>query len=366
MLWLLLAAAIFAVLYPYLIFPALLGLMSGKKKRPVSQNNLPSVAILVSAYIEAERIADKIRNFQSLDYPEDRLELWIGTDGSSDNTAAIIREINAPRVFLVERLQRSGKTAVLNDLASRAKADIFVFSDVNALYRPDTVRMLVAPFADPKVGVVSGRTIIRGNDGQAVVEGAYYRFEAWLKKRESQNGWLAGALGAVYAIRAGLYRTLAPELINDLAHPCQAAAMGYECRFEPLAISEEAAGDDAGREFFRQTRMTAQAAYVLATHMPQLLRAGRLGQFWILLSHKWLRWTAGLWIILAALLLPFVSLPLTGLALVLALLLFAGWKSKAKWAAIPAYFLMVHTAYLNGLWRALRGDRFVVWKPRAG
>src|SRR3954452_9303230 len=195
MVWLL-GAAIVAVLYPYVIFPAVLAVIGRKPETPSEPAELPRVALLVSAFIEGERIADKIRNFQSFDYPADRIDLWIGTDGSPDNTAEIVRRINAPRVHLVERKERSGKTAVLNDLASRAKADVFIFSDVNAYYRRDTVQMLVRHFEDPSVGIVSGRTIIRGRDGQAHVESAYYRFESWVKLRESSRGWLAGAIGA--------------------------------------------------------------------------------------------------------------------------------------------------------------------------
>lgn len=365
--WWLLAVIPLAVLYPYVIFPALLAALIRKvQKTPPECVNLPTVAILVSAFKEADRIADKIHNFQSLDYPPDRIELWIGTDGSPDDTAQIVRCINAPRLHLVERKERSGKTAVLNDLASRAKADIFIFSDVNAYYRRDTVRKLVRHFEDPTVGIVSGRTIIRGRDGQAHVESAYYRFESWVKLRESSRGWLAGAIGAVYALRANLYEALPSDLINDLSHPCQVATMGYCCRFDPAAISEEAAGDGPGREFFRQTRMTAQAAYVLATYIPRLLRARRYGMTWVLLSHKWLRWTAGIWMIMGICALPFLSLPLTAAALVITAIVICGWKAKRRWATLPMYFLIVHIAYLNGICRALQGERYVVWKPRAG
>ena len=236
-------------------------LLAGSPKHLRNQPNFRVLHCWSARSLKANALLIKSATSSRSTTPADRIDLWIGTDGSPDNTAEIVRNINAPRVHLVERKERSGKTAVLNDLASRADADVFIFSDVNCAYRPDTVRKLVRHFADPSVGVVSGRTIIRGRDGQAIVEGAYYRFESWLKLRESGNGWLPGALGAVYAIRANLYKTLAPEIINDLAHPCQVVAMGYKCRFDPTAISEEAAGDDAGREFSRQTRMTAQAAY---------------------------------------------------------------------------------------------------------
>jgi len=367
--FLLFAAAVAAFLYPYVLFPALLAVLARKNRsedEPSHSSSLPSVSILVSAYNEAPRIADKIHNFQLTDYATDRLDLWIGSDGSEDDTARILAGLRAPRVHLVERKERSGKTSVLNDLASGTGATILIFTDVNALFRPDTVRRLAEPFADPRVGLVSGRTVIRGNDGQVEVEGAYYQFESWLKAKESSRGWLAGADGAVYALRASLYRELGPELINDLTHPCQVAALGFESRFEPLAISEEGAGDDPGREFARQTRMTAQAAYVLATQMPALISAGRFGQLWVLLSHKWLRWIAGLWLIAgAAVLLSFLSLPLAGVTLLGAVALF-GALLKTGRASLPVYFLLVHLAYLNGLWRAILGDRYVVWKPREG
>jgi hypothetical protein len=112
--------------------------------------------------------------------------------------------------------------------------------------------------------------------------------------------------------------------------------------------------------------MTAQAAYVLATQTGPLLASGRLGQLWVLVSHKWLRWIAGLWLIAGAVLLPLISLPLALLAGAGAIVLFLGWKSRAGWATLPVYFLLVHLAYLNGLWRAMLGDRYVVWKPREG
>lgn len=367
MFWLF-GAAVVAFLYPYVLFPAILAVVSrsGRRTVPTEAAGLPRVAVLVSAYNEAGRIRDKIGNFLASDYPEERVELWLGTDGSTDGTAGIVRAAGAPRAHLIERPRRSGKTAVLNDLASRANADVYVFTDVNAFFRPDTIRRLAEPFGDPAVGLVSGRTMMRGNDGQAEIEGAYYRFEQWLKQRESRGGWLAGADGAVYAIRASLYRELDPALINDLTHPCQVAALGFVCRFEELAVSEENAGDDAGKEFSRQTRMTAQAAYVLATQAGPLLMAGRLGQLWVLVSHKGLRWLAGLWLIAGTVLLPFLSLPAAAGAALIAAQLFAGWKRGAGWAKFPVYFLLVHAAYLNGLWEALRGNRYVVWKPREG
>jgi cellulose synthase/poly-beta-1,6-N-acetylglucosamine synthase-like glycosyltransferase len=320
----------------------------------------------VSAFNEESRILDKIKNLDAIDYPPDRIEMWIGTDGSLDRTAEIVRAANHPRVHLVERRERSGKTAVLNELAHRTRAKILIFTDATGRFRPDAVHLLVGPLTDPEVGLVSGRALIRKGAGNVVVEGAYYRLDSWMKNQEGACGWLAGALGPIYALRADLYRDLPPEYINDLAHPCEVVAAGFQARFEPRAVSEEPAGDQAAREFDRQTRIAAQASYLLTREMGFLLRKRRWGMLWTLISHKWLRWVAGIWIPLGWIALAKLSPGLAVAALMLFMVVLAGWRRKARWAEIPIFFILVHCAYLNGLWRALSGDRYLVWKPRAG
>lgn len=363
----LLAIATLGLTYPYAIYPLLLGVASRLFSRPyIATGDLPSVAILVSAFNEESRILDKIANLDALDYPADRIEMWIGTDGSMDRTAEIVRGANHPRVHLVERLERSGKTAVLNDLANRARAGVFVFTDATGRFRPDAVRLLARPFTDPRVGMVSGRALIREGEGNVEVEGAYYRLDSWMKNQEGACGWLAGALGPIYALRANLYRDLPPEFINDLAHPCEVVAAGFEARFEPRAISEEPAGDQAGREFDRQTRIAAQASYLLVHECWILLRKRRWGMLWTVVSHKWLRWVAGIWIPLGWIALAGLSPALAIAALVLLAFVVVGWRAGGRWAGIPMFFIIVHCAYLNGLRRALLGDRYMVWKPRAG
>jgi glycosyltransferase involved in cell wall biosynthesis len=363
----LLAIATLGLTYPYVIYPLLLGLATCFFARPYSAtDDLPSVAILVSAFNEESRILDKIANLDALDYPPDLIEMWIGTDGSMDRTAEIVRGANHPRVHLVERKERRGKTAVLNDLAHRARAGVMVFTDATGRFRPDALHLLVKPLTDPRVGLVSGRALIHRGEGNVEVEGAYYRLDSWMKNREGACGWLAGALGPIYALRASLYRDLPPEFINDLAHPCQVVAERFEARFEPRAISEEPAGDHAGREFDRQTRIAAQASYLLVHESLILLRNRRWGMLWTIISHKWLRWIAGIWIPLGWIALAGLSPTLAVAALGLLALVVVGWRTGARWAGIPMFFIIVHCAYLNGLWRALSGDRYLVWKPRAG
>jgi hypothetical protein len=143
-------------------------------------------------------------------------------------------------------------------------------------------------------------------------------------------------------------------------------AAGFQARFEPRAVSEEPAGDHAAREFDRQTRIAAQGSYLLVRQWWPLLRNRCWGMLWTLVSHKWLRWMAGIWIPLGWIALAALSPALAAAALALLLMVVAGWRMGARWAKIPAFFIIVHCAYLRGLWRALSGDRYLVWKPRAG
>lgn len=362
-----------AAAYPYLIYPLLLGWIArARSKPPASQEgppHSPTVAILVSAHNEELRIAEKLENFKSLQYQAGSLQLWVGVDGADDRTAEIVRASAIDGVHCLANPARRGKTTVLNELARKARgegAEVFVFTDVNAFFRPDAVRELVRPLVDSDVGLVSGRTVIRGRDGNSETEGAYYRLESWLKQREGALGWLPGADGAIYALRADLYTELDPALINDLAHPCQTVAAGKTARFAAAAVSEEEAGDGAEREFHRQTRMTAQAAFVLVKEGMPLLRARQWGMLWVLLSHKWARWVAGLWILAGTGAL--VSLGPWGIGLTGLTLLTVGLAWRCGWPGgnVAAFFGIVHAAYLRGLWKAIRGERYVTWKLRAG
>ena len=349
------AVAVLGLLYPYLLYPLLLRGVARYFARPLTAQDgeLPTIAILVSAFNAERRIRDKIANFDSLDYPADRIQLWIGTDCSDDRTADVIRAIANPRVRLIERRQRGGKTAVLNDLARRANAEIFVITNVNALFRPDAIRQLVAVLADPTVGLASGRTETE-------------RAEWSLSSRESSCGWSSGADGAIYAMRAELYRELPAELISDLAHPCDVAAAGWQARFASLAISDEPQSDDAGRELHRQARITAQEAYLLAVETRVLVLAGCWGMLWVLLSRKWMRWTFAVWMVLGSITLALLSPALGLLEGALLVALVAGWIAGGRWAEPPIHFILIHLAHMQGLWHALKGRRYATWEPGAG
>ena len=366
---------LFALVYCYLGYPLLLALFAaaaGKRARGrAAEAYCPSVAVLVSVYNEETRIQAKIDNFRSLDYPAEKLDLWIGSDASTDRTAEIVRACGDDRVHVVESTVRSGKTAVLNRLASRTEADVLLFTDVNAMFRPDAVGELTAALSDPRVGLASGRTMAPG-----AVEGAYYRYESWLRTKESLRNCLSGADGAIYAMRRSLYEDLPPDVINDFAHPCHVVWRGYAARFVPGAVCEEAASNGVSQEFQRQTRMASQALYVYFHFVGRLLRAGKLRFVWILTSHKLLRWLGLVWMFLVAAGTVWMARESTSALLFLgAQLVFVALAGAAtafprlahsRVGQLPQYFILIHLAYLRGVFKCLAGERYVTWEPRAG
>lgn len=360
----------------YALLLAFFPVLRRPEKAAADSQFFPQVGILVSAYNEETRLPAKIDNFQALQYPAGRIDLWIGSDGSADRTAEIAGMAADPRVHCIAMTERSGKTRVLNRLVSETRADILIFTDVNAMFRPDAVMRLIEPFRDPAVGLVSGRTVVIESEAKAVVEGAYVRYERWLKTRESLHGCLTGADGAIYALRRDLYRKMAPDLINDFTHPCQVVLLGYAARFAPAAVCEESPGGGAMQEFSRQVRMAAQSIYVYSRHIGKLIRGCHFLFAWMLTSHKLFRWLGLLWMALIAA----GAIAMAGgsrwvMGLLIAQIAFAMAAAAAALFPnrlrsgifqFPLYFCVVHLAYACGIVQYLRGERYVTWRPRAG
>lgn len=369
-----------SLLYCYAGYPLLLWLLSQRApQRPprlASGGEYPSMAVLLSVHNEESRIQRKINNFQELDYPGDKLEFRIGLDGSTDGTERLVRACGDQRIGCLAVAKRSGKTAVLNRLAKQTQAEILVFTDVNAMFRRQALQELAAVLAEPGVGLVSGRTVARPGGRAAEVEGAYYRYENWVKVQEGALGRLTGADGAIYALRRSLCEDLEAELINDFAHPCHVILRGYAARFTPAAIAEEEAEGTASQEFRRQTRMSAQGIYVYVHYIGRLVRAGHWRFAWMLTSHKPGRWLGLLWMLLAGVgavglagRSPWGKLLLVlgagGLALAAAAALFPS-RAKSAILRFPLYVMVVHLAYLRGILKYLAGERYVTWEPRSG
>ncbi|HEX5983170.1 MAG TPA: glycosyltransferase family 2 protein [Solirubrobacterales bacterium] len=212
---------------------------------------VPNVSLIVPAYDEEDVIAAKVANALALDYPRERLQVVVASDGSSDATAERARAAGAD---LVLELPPGGKIAALNAAAEQATGEVLAFSDANSAWAADALRQLVAPFADPQVAYVCGQ--VRFLDpGGGNLEGAYWHYEMAVREMESSLAGVTGGNGAIYAVRRSAYIPLAPSGSHDLSFPFAFAKRGLRSLYAPAARAEEKMVPTLEGEFARKRRM---------------------------------------------------------------------------------------------------------------
>ena len=241
------------LVYTHLGYPLVLwALTRGRRvSNPRSQAVLPPVSLIVPAYDEEEVIAGKVANALALDYPRERLQVIVASDGSTDATVERARAAGAD---LVLELPPGGKVAALNAGAEQATGEILAFSDANSVWSPNALGQLVAPFADPKVGYVCGavRFLDPGGDN---LEGAYWRYEMAVREMESALAGVTAGNGAIYSVRKDAYVPLAPTGSHDLSFPFAFAKRGLRSLYAPAARAEEKMVPTLEGEFARKRRM---------------------------------------------------------------------------------------------------------------
>ena len=212
---------------------------------------VPTVSLVIAAHDEEDVIAAKVANALALDYPRDKLEVIVASDGSSDRTAAAAEQAGAD---LVLDLPRGGKIAAQNTAVERATGEIVAFSDANAFWEPGALRELVAPFYEDDVGYVCGQVRFLAPTGDNE-EGAYWRYEMWVRSLESGQDGITAGNGGIYAVRRDLYPPLAPSRSHDLNLPFGLAKRGFRSLYAPRAVAEEKLVPTIEGEFDRKRRM---------------------------------------------------------------------------------------------------------------
>ncbi|MCW3063192.1 MAG: glycosyl transferase family 2 [Solirubrobacterales bacterium] len=223
---------------------------------PPGQPELPTVTVIVAAYREEPVIADRVANLRALDYPGERLELVVACDGSPDATAERARAAGADRVL---ELPRGGKIRAQDAGVRAAAGEIVAFSDANATWAPDALRRLVAPFADREVGYVCGQVRFENPEGGTNQEGVYWRYEMWLRERESRLHSVTGGNGAIYATRREAYVEVDPVMGHDLSFPFNMVKRGWRAVYAPDALAAEKMVPSIEGEFARKRRMMSHA-----------------------------------------------------------------------------------------------------------
>ena len=373
--------AVFLIVYTYIGFPLgiiLRGLLWGRPYKHEELTIRPSVSIVISAYNEAKSIAAKLDNILSMEYPRDRLEVVIASDGSNDGTDAIVERYKDHGVKLLS-LPRVGKAAALNAAVNACSGEILVFSDANSMYKADAIQKLVRPFADPKVGGVAGNQIYKtevsggsSSDG----ERAYWNFDRTLKQFQDKSGNTLAATGAIYAIRRVLFRPIPDGVSDDFVTSTSVIVQGYRLVFAPDAVAYEPVASTSQVEFGRKVRVIVRS-WKAFIYMRELLNPFRYKFYAIqLLSHKILRYLVVFPLLLLFLVSPFLwktgfiyQIAIVGQVAfyscaVVGFLLNGTRFAHKKIFTIPFYFCMVNAASLIAIINVLRGQQIKHWEPQ--
>jgi len=376
-------ACLALVIYVYAGYPAGVLLLAPILNRGVRKGDItPDVTVVISAFNEEGEIEGTVVNKLSQDFPPDRLDVIVVSDGSTDRTSEIVQGLakrSQGRLKLLRQEPRQGKTQALNMAVRHTSADIVVFADANSIYASSAVRLLVRNFADPSVGYVTGNMTYTNPAESAVGEGSgtYISYENLLRTLETRLGSTVGVDGGIDAIRRELYVPMRPDQLPDFVLPLSVVEQGKRVVYEPDAVVFEQALSNATEEFRMRVRVSLRALWALYDKR-NLLNPFRYPLFaWQLISHKVLRYAA--------------FLPLVGLLLFNALVfgqhrfytwffflqaasyalaalghLFRRSGAAASKLLAPYYFVVLNAACVLAFWKFLSGQKMVLWNPRKG
>ena len=371
--WIAVALLVFAQLG----YPLLLGIWAKISRRraqppqPIIVGHEPFVTLVIAAHSEQSVIAARVANARQLEWPADRLEVIVACDGSPDQTAAEARSAGADVVLELEwggkvRAQDAGVAA------ADPRSTVIAFSDANASWEPDALRVLVGELELADVGYVCGQVRFSGADGSTNQEGLYWRFEMWQRSRESQLASVTGGNGAIYAVRRTDYIEVDPVMGHDLSFPFNFVKRGRRALYAPAARASEKMVPTVEGEFARKRRMMSHA-------WPIVLRGGLLSprgypfSYAVMIyCHRALRYLTPKLHLVAfvanLILIGQGTVYLVTLALQLLLLLAAllGAVIPVKPLLIARYYVLTTASIGAGLWDYLRHGTPAGWAPPEG
>jgi cellulose synthase/poly-beta-1,6-N-acetylglucosamine synthase-like glycosyltransferase len=345
---------VWLLIHVYVGYPAWIWLHARVQPWPVrKQAIIPTVTVVIAVHDGARHVRAKLKNLRALDYPHEKIDIVIACDGCRDATGAVSRHCGDPRVRVLDFAERRGKAVCLNEAIASARGEVLLLTDVRQKLSPTALRELVANFADPAVGAVSGELHLENaHTGFAQGVDAYWRYEKLIRHAESRSGSTIGVSGALYAMRRELFEPLPPgTVLDDVLIPMRVAAAGWRVVFEPRALAWDQPSQQPAEERRRKIR-TLAGNYQLIQLAPWLLLPGSNPLWFRFVSHKLLR-------LLAPWLLLLLALSTTVLAtrhaiyalLLLALLAGAALVVLGRWLPVAGRWLPVRLAvafyYLN-------------------
>lgn len=363
----------------YTLIALLLTRINNRKKvMSAREEDLLPVTLIVAAYNEERCIADKIRNSLELDYPESALQFIFISDGSSDQTADIIRQY--PGVLHLHEDKREGKVAAIDRAMKFVTNPVVIFTDANTFLNRQAVKNIVRHYNDPKTGGVAGEKRVRREGDQDLSgagEGLYWKYESLLKKIDADCYSVVGAAGELFSVRTALYENPGADVIlDDFIISLNICRKGYRVAYEPDAYAVEGPSASLKEEQKRKVRISA-GAFQAMLRMADLMNVFKYPRLaFLYLSHRIFRWTVcplllplilalnawlvwqqagGLYTILLAAQLLFYGLAVLGAIL-------ATRKIVFKPAHLAYYFLFINISLYQGFGRFLKGNQTVLWE----
>lgn len=363
--------------YTYAGYPLFVYLVSILFSQKVNSSEIfPTVTILITAYNEEKAITQKLENTLEIDYPKEKLEILVASDGSTDKTDEIVKKFAEKGVKLFRQEGRVGKTITQNNAVEQAAGEIILFSDATTNYQKSVLREMLPNFADEKVGCVAGKLIYVDDSKSNVGKGAqsYWNYETFLKQSESNACSLIGASGCLYAVRKSAYQPMYAEACSDFLICTIVYKQGLRSVYEPKAICFEETNQRTDKEMKMRIRVISQTFTDLWRNR-QMMNPFRSGFYAIqLFSHKVLRYAVPIFLISALISSGYLATTswffetLFLLQTVFYLIAATGWLiekmvGKIGVFAIPHYFVLANLASILGFYKFLRGERYASWEP---
>ena len=369
--------SLFVLIYIYLGYPLILGILSSLLSKKVNKKEFyPHVSMIISAYNEENIIRQKLENSLELDYPKEKLEIIVASE-STDKTNEISKEYKDNGVILYAYKKREGKRATLYRTVPLAKGEIIVFSDANAMYKKDAIKKIVRNFHDKRIGCVSGRLKYTSKKESIIGKGeiAYWEHDFILKKMASSLFSLAGCggvNGSIFAIRKELYNPINKYRADDFEISCRIEISGYGVIMEAEAVSYEESSENSKQEFKRKVRLASWNFISTLMLLREALQKGKLCTAFLLFSHRLLRYTSPIWLILLFIsnlfLLNSYLLYCFFLQLIFYSLALSGWIMEKSYHKInslllvPFYFCMVNCAAFVSLTKIIFKKTDMLWE----
>jgi biofilm PGA synthesis N-glycosyltransferase PgaC len=354
--------------YTYVGYPLLIGALARLRPRPVRLHPewQPTVTVCVAAYNVGRTIQAKLASLVALQYPAAKLEILVYSDGSTDETDAIVSRWAAAdrRIRLIRGEQRLGKPTGLNCMRAAARGQVLLITDARQPLGPGALRALLDVLGDLGVGCVTGNLVLEGSAGS----GVYWRYENWIRRQEARFRSVVGMTGPIAALRKSDLDLLPPDLIlDDIWIPMRLRLRGRRVLFSEEAVAYDRAFDDA-REFGRKVR-TLAGNYQIFARMPALLSPLKNPSWFETVSHKLMRLLCP-WALVGLFAVSAAGLALTGGSLGWRVLMAAhlGFYGAAllgrragRLAGVARTFLVLHVAAVVGLWRFATGAQKITW-----